>query len=246
MSYVIIGVHGLANKPPMNVHAQGWIAAMKEGLARNCSLSLPTIDYTPVHWAHLRYEKPEEPDPEPYIPTPLDEPIKTYRDGWLSSIRAFISDAPGDIIEKNKEWFGHHPVTDFVLAKKLKDLDQYYKDGAYRKNLRTLVKDAILGEKNKRITLIAHSMGSIVAYDALRELGQIDSNYRIENFVTIGSPLGLPTVAVKMSEEWALLRTPSMVKRWINFSDPRDPVAFDTHLWNDYEANDQGVRVVDD
>jgi hypothetical protein len=89
-------------------------------------------------------------------------------------------------------------------------------------------------------------MGSIIAYDALRELGQVNSNFRIENFVTIGSPLGVPTVAAQISEEWTLLRTPSIVKRWINLSDPRDPVAFDTHLRNDYEANDQGIRVEDD
>jgi hypothetical protein len=246
MSYAIIGVHGLANKPPKEQHAHDWVAAIQEGLTRNCSLSVPAIDFIPVHWAHINYAKPVDPDTEPYIPTPSDQPMKKYRDGWLSEIRAYMSNVPGDMIQKGKEWFGMDPLTQTVLDKKLPDLAKYYENEAFRAKLRGLVKDAVGACNNKRITLIAHSMGSIIAYDALRELGRTDSNYRVENFVTIGSPLGLPTVAAKISDEWTLLRTPSIVKRWVNMSDSRDPVAFDTHLKNDYEANDQGVRVEDD
>ena len=32
MTRVIIGIHGLANKPPRQEHRDGWIAAIKEGL----------------------------------------------------------------------------------------------------------------------------------------------------------------------------------------------------------------------
>lgn len=246
MSYVIIGVHGLSNKPPREQNAKGWIAAINEGLRRNCSLSLPAINFLQAYWADINYPNPVARDPEPYIPTPLDKPIETYRDGRLSVLRQYVSDVAGDMIQKGKEWFGHDPVTDLVLERKLKDLGQYYKSDDNRNKLREVVKNAIDSQKNKRITLIAHSMGSIIAYDALRELGQNSSNACVENFVTIGSPLGLPTVAARISQEWTRLRTPSVVKRWINFSDPRDPIAFDTHLGNDYEANDQGVRVEDD
>ena len=246
MSYVIIGVHGLANKPPKDKHAQDWVAAIKEGLTRNCSLSLQSINFAPVHWADINYESPLDPDDEPYIPTPTGQPIKTYRDGWLDVLRAYVSDVPGDMLQKAKEWFGLDPITEAVLSKKLTDLGRYYNSNKNRTILRGMVKDTVNDNKKKRITLIAHSMGSIISYDALRELGQGDINLRVENFVTIGSPLGLPTVAAKISDEWKLLRTPSIVKRWINLSDPRDPVAFDTHLRNDYEANDQNVRVEDD
>ncbi|MGB3941017.1 MAG: alpha/beta hydrolase [Candidatus Manganitrophaceae bacterium] len=185
-------------------------------------------------------------DPEPYLSTPPGQPIKKYRDGWLSVARAYVSDVPGEMIQKGKEWFGLDPITEAVLNKKLTDLGKYYKSDTNRRALRELVKKAIKENQTKRITLIAHSMGSIIAYDALRELGQTNGHLRVENLITIGSPLGLPTVAAKISEEWKLLRTPSIVKRWINLCDPRDPVAFDTHLRNDYEANDQGVRVEDD
>ena len=246
MSYIIIGVHGLSNKPPKEQHAAGWVAAIKEGLERNCRLGPLDINYEPVHWASINYPNPLDPDLEPYIPTPKDQPIEKYRDGWRSKIRAYASDVPGDIIQRGNEWFGRGPIADLVLRKKLDDLGLYWKSKPNRDTLRKHVKEAVERHQSKRITLIAHSMGSIIAYDALRELGQGDTNFRVDNLITIGSPLGLPTVAANISTEWTLLRTPSIVKRWLNLADPRDPVAFDTNLRHDYDANDQGVRVEDD
>ena len=246
MSHIIFGVHGLANKPPEKKHAADWIAAIREGLARNCSLESVNLNFEAVHWAPLNYPAPLDPDLEPYIPTKKDQAIEKYRDGWLSKLRDYVSNVPGDIIQKGKEWFGQGLVADAILSKKLTDLGKYWDDAENRKTLRNWVKTAVKNHQNKRVTIIAHSMGSIVAYDALRELGQSDTNLRVDNLITIGSPLGLPTVAAKISMEWTLLRTPSIVKRWVNLADPRDPVAFDTRLRSDYDANDQGIRVEDD
>jgi len=38
----------------------------------------------------------------------------------------------------------------------------------------------------------------------------------------------------------------TVVKRWTNFADRRDPVALDVHLADDYAPNDRGVQVKDD
>jgi hypothetical protein len=67
----------------------------------------------------------------------------------------------------------------------------------------------------------------------------------VDHFVTIGSPLGLPHVKTKIYEENDLVRTPSVVGRWTNFADRRDIVAVEAKLADDYEANDQGVKVAD-
>lgn len=247
MSHVIIGVHGLANKPPQAQHEQDWVAAIKEGLERNCSLCGPPVNYKAVHWAHVNYRDPLIPDPEPYIPTPAGQPIKTYRDGWLDEIVSYVSKAAIDRITKEREWLGIDPITQAVLNRKLTDLGTYYENAATRCDLRDMIKKAVIDNQHRRITIIAHSMGSIISYDALRELGQVGAQAKVENFITIGSPLGLPTVVTKIRKEWNMLRTPSVVaKRWINFADRRDPVAFDTHLQDNYEANDNGVRVEDD
>ena len=94
--------------------------------------------------------------------------------------------------------------------------------------------------------VIAHSMGSIVAYDVLRRLGRTDRDLRVDHLVTIGSPLGIPHVKLKIWQEIDMVRTPSIVRRWTNLADRRDAVAADPSLAGDYEANDRGVKVQDE
>jgi len=106
--------------------------------------------------------------------------------------------------------------------------------------------------RNRKTLLIAHSMGSIISYDVLRNLGEKQDAYDIEHFVTIGCPLGLPHVKINIQEErkhrpGEALRTPTVVsKSWKNFADRLDPVAFDPHLSDDFATNDRGVVVADD
>ena len=38
----------------------------------------------------------------------------------------------------------------------------------------------------------------------------------------------------------------SIVKKWSNFADKRDPVAMDVHLSDDFEPNAYGIRPEDD
>ncbi len=76
MSYMILGVHGLANKPPKTQHAPEWVAAINEGLERNCSLSQHSVNFDLVFWAHSNYDPLLNADPEPYIRTPDNQPIQ--------------------------------------------------------------------------------------------------------------------------------------------------------------------------
>jgi len=135
-----------------------------------------------------------------------------------------------------------------VLAAKLDDLSRYYDIETTRNQMRRRLSDVLLRPENqdKRLMLIAHSMGSIIAYDVLRAIGKEAPSIRVDHLVTIGSPLGLPHVKNKIYEENHLVRTPSVVKNWTNFADRRDPVALDAHLSDDYEENDGGARVRDD
>lgn len=91
--------------------------------------------------------------------------------------------------------------------------------------------------------LIAHSMGSIIAYEVLRDAGRALPGLQISRFVTAGSPLGLAAVKEIVA---APLRVPECVARWSNFADPRDRVArWDTCLSEDYRANSSGVTISD-
>ncbi|MRG98971.1 S8 family serine peptidase [Xanthomonas sontii] len=81
--------------------------------------------------------------------------------------------------------------------------------------------------------VIAHSQGSLIAYDVLRELQPQDCEVSL--LLTLGSPLGLPVVR-SMFKEWTgtpKLPFPPCVARWVNVAERRDPVALDDDLNDD-------------
>ena len=72
------------------------------------------------------------------------------------------------------------------------------------------------------IIVIAHSLGSIVAYDVLcrPEFGGRD----IRLFVTAGSPLGIANVQDQLNDGQGPGTLPHAIPRWLNFADPDDLV----------------------
>jgi hypothetical protein len=244
MGNIIIGIHGLSNKPKEAVLKKGWGKAMLEGLAKNAGVRVSSINFISVYWADVMYEKPD-PNPDLYR-SAKPGAIKRYKDGWLDTVRAKASDITDDAIDTCKNLFGIDTVAEAALKAKLEDLYKYYHDDQKRKELRKRLKEQIVNNRDKIVMLVAHSMGSIIAYDVLRLLGKEDPTISIDHFLTIGSPLGMPHVKYKIAQENSLVRTPSIVKRWSNLADRRDPVSIDTHLSDDYEPNDYGVKVKDD
>lgn len=88
--------------------------------------------------------------------------------------------------------------------------------------------------------VIAHSQGSLIAYDVLRRLDR--ARFHVPLFVTIGSPLGMQEVQ-DMLRQWTggALPFPPCVDRWLNVADRLDPVAFDVDLSNDFEGRIENV-----
>lgn len=92
--------------------------------------------------------------------------------------------------------------------------------------------------------VIAHSQGSMIAYNVLRQLKKSDCDVRL--FLTIGSPLGLTEVkdVLKAWTPDGVLRVPDCVAKWVNVADGWDFVAADATLANDYA--DGGRHVITD
>ena len=273
MSKIIVGIHGLANKPPKEMLAEYWRQSIAEGLQKNCKITQPRFTLQMVYWADLLYKLPQHDDAlfdfdqlyneEPY--TACTKKLKTYEQGFLDGIRVGASALLGASADFAKQQFGMDGLADWVLGKTMKDLAFYYDDKRQiadrsknkvlaRKVLRDELENTLLPLNGNQIMLIAHSMGSIIAYDVLRDIGQKDETFAIEHFVTIGSPLGLPHVKAKIVAERPYdgakrnrLRTPTVVAQsWVNYADRRDPVALDTHLRDDFGQNPLGVGVEDD
>jgi hypothetical protein len=245
---IIIGIHGLANKPAADVKKEWWKSALLEGLERNCARTSDQLPFDFVYWADLRYDPAVtfQQNLEPYYRDDTQTgPFPSYASHKWVEIFNNITSVIGEEISFLDMHTGVARVGDFILERDLQDLAAYYEDQNFRNTARQRLHDKLREHAGKRIMLIAHSMGSIIAYDVLRSLGREASPPSIDHFVTIGSPLGMPHVKMKIYEENDLVRTPTIVGRWTNFADRRDIVAVDAKLADDYEANDQGVKVVD-
>lgn len=91
--------------------------------------------------------------------------------------------------------------------------------------------------------IVAHSQGSMIAYNVLRRLREDECDVRL--LVTIGSPLGMAEVQDVM-QGWIpdhKLVVPDCVKRWINVADTLDVVALDRDLSDDFAANSRGIAI---
>lgn len=127
-------------------------------------------------------------------------------------------------------------VSDRILIFALKQVRRYMTEPDVRAAARKRVAAAVAEETR---VVVAHSLGSVVAYEALCANPQ----WPVTDFVTVGSPLGLRSVIfdrldpppVDGAGVW-----PAGVQRWTNISDPRDVVALAGVL-----ADRFGGRVVD-
>jgi hypothetical protein len=242
---VIIGIHGLNNKPAKDVLRDFWEDSLAEGLLRNNSLDTPSTIQL-VYWADIQHPKPlsEEEDKEPYVKASGEGTLPRYDSDISDTIRAFLAKWGGRKIDKAKDLIGLDEPVELLLGIKLMDLRDYYSDEEKRKKMRARLSDILRQHRNDKIFLIAHSMGSIIAYDVLRQLEKTEPT-KVEHFVTMGSPLGLPFVTLKIRQEFGATRSPENVRRWTNIADPRDRVAIDCSLSEEYTANASGIQPQD-
>lgn len=90
------------------------------------------------------------------------------------------------------------------------------------------------------VVLLAHSMGTIVAYDLLTRHPDLP----VQAFISFGSPLGMRVIRDRLGAGPDTLRFPPRLPRWINLSGPDDFVAAVRYLAPLYPASDG--RMVED
>ncbi len=109
------------------------------------------------------------------------------------------------------------------IARKIREL--------LKQVLRSLLADT------KKVLLIGHSLGSVIAYDALWELSHVEKlTGKIDRFLTLGSPLGMNYVQRRLmgADERGRQRYPTNVRRWVNVSAVGDLTALDTTIGDDF------------
>ena len=110
-----------------------------------------------------------------------------------------------------------------LLQRLIPDADAYFftnKKEPIRQRLRQAL-NAVAGPT----VVIAHSLGTVIAYDVLSEPGF--AGRTVPLLVTLGSPLGYTEIQDVITKP---LRLPAPVQLWANFADPLDVVAW-TPAW---------------
>jgi subtilisin family serine protease len=131
------------------------------------------------------------------------------------------------------EWLRQR-VTRWVTQTFLTDVAAYFFDRDLRERIQDRLR-AVLVPNGGPYVIVSHSLGTVIAYDILREAEATGSALDIPLWVTLGSPLGIEEVQDNLAKP---LRVPGNVRRWRNFSDRLDPVAFDATLQDDFSGGD--------
>ncbi|KLK93794.1 hypothetical protein AA309_07160 [Microvirga vignae] len=100
------------------------------------------------------------------------------------------------------------------------------------------------GQKAEKTVLVTHSMGTMVAYDVLRNCPDCPP---VDTLFTLGSPLGIQEVQDELvaSGKDQVDFPAATLRRWINIYDPLDPVCgADPRFASDFREVD-GKRVED-
>ena len=141
--------------------------------------------------------------------------------------------------ERARKWLTRH-----FTRMLMQDVYEFFFD----KDRRQIMHDSVLDRLTTGggpFVVIGHSQGSMIAYEVLHGL---DPNaFDIPLFITIGSPLGLTEVQDQLKDltkQPGGLQVPRCVKRWVNVSDPLDPVSLDHLLRGDIKPRG-GIHVED-
>ena len=263
MDTVIIGIHGLRNKPPKYVLTGWWKRSIIEGF-RHAGLRVPRIRFMMAYWAHYMHVRPQlqsvkDPEDPRYLPEPY-VPGEDFGPREPKSLREKLSDGlHGQILQliSGKHGFMNiDAVSDIILHRMFVELDTYYhkklRDGfGGRSPARDLIRGELAGliekHRKRQILVLAHSMGAIIAYDVLLH---VVPDIPIHTFITMGAPLGFPVILRQIRHELGLGRSdtvplptpPSIQHHWLNFSDLDDSTCLNYDLHNHYRENSNGVR----
>lgn len=221
----ILGVHGVGNfQPGLDPVAASsrlsdwWRSALK-------TLPSPELQLEVFYYAHLVSPPVAQGDAGVSC---LGDEASAAAIAWASQLGAYDEIAQGRLTQPVRigvEWvarrFGldHELVARFV-ATFFPEVTRYFADGQARTAAIDGLADAI-GRVKPQI-VIAHSLGSVVAYEAL--WAHPDCEFDV--FLTLGSPLAMPSVVYDRLEGHAgpPMRPPG-VRRWINIADYGDIVA---------------------
>ena len=140
--------------------------------------------------------------------TPIEKGVLNW--GWVQGILTVLDrHVPG--------------ASGASVALATRDVYQYLT----RKNVRDIIDNGVASAMDKaagrKTVVVAHSLGTVVAYNVLRNLGQT-KGWSVPLFVTVGSPLAITVIKQRLAQISPMVY-PGCVGGWYNAMDERDVVA---------------------
>jgi hypothetical protein len=249
MSKQLVFVHGRAqeNKDSIALKAE-WIGALSEGLAKsNLTLPIPETDVRFPFYGDTLYDlvagKTANEAAEIIIRgQDSDAEEKRFLESVLEEIRQkegitddqLIAIAGQDVLEKGPlNWGWVQAVLKAVdrhvpfgsggsIALATRDVYRYLRNSTIRQVIDGGVSGAITA--GRETVLVSHSLGTVVAYNLLRQNGQAEG-WMVPLFVTLGSPLAVSEIRKSVRALAAPTQCPTCVGGWFNAMDERDVVA---------------------
>ncbi len=239
---IVVYVHGNGNKVREELLKRQWDLALfgrDAGAASRMAYWAPLLHPQPL--PDPEFDEAELPAPEAGLEAAeaaAPPELEGYVRGMRYSAEAVVAgeeleDAAGVGVEAlplPREL--RTRIFEQLVKVTFKDVHAYFfRDFAER--MRAVVRAAIAGI-DEPFVVVAHSLGTIVAYDVLRE--EASRGLEIPLFVTVGSPLAVQEIQDLVTRP---LEVPAGVRAWLNASDFRDVVALDHEIRPEYDPPDR-------
>lgn len=108
------------------------------------------------------------------------------------------------------------------------------------RNVRELLKQTLrpMLERQEAVLLIGHSLGSVIAYDALWELTHLEGMKGKVDFLTLGSPMGMHYIQRRLQGMNGKGKEsyPHLIRHWVNLSAEGDVTALNRNLNESFHA----------
>lgn len=249
----IIYVPGMKPKPPVEEHEDMLWRCLLNGVSRVDPDLLDDLGqyrnaFRVAPWSRLFYD--EQTAIEPDLPGierllaldgPEDRDVEetSHWHKRIGRLVYLLSDRFPFLID----W-----VADPSMEEALKETRRYFsnQDGVATR-IRQLIADRFLASwtPGSRLLVIAHSLGSVIAFEALWEMSRRDDcEIRVDLFMTLGSPLGLNFIRHRMlnAKESGERGYPKNIRRWVNLAAVGEMTALDRTFADDYrEMADLGL-----
>ncbi|GGR91935.1 hypothetical protein GCM10010269_33880 [Streptomyces humidus] len=231
----VVVVHGIfANRSSRDEMRDTWLAALREGLENVRYREADSLTIECVFYGHLYNDGKAGPSWQ-YEVGDLEPGLE--RELLIAFAESIDDPARDDPARDEAGKAGYAPrsvqwAIDFLQARKVlggtnarilgfvKQVARYLRDPEFKKKVQAEFSAAM--ESGPRV-VVAHSLGSVVAYDWLRSHGPTSA----KTLVTLGSPLGLRPVLRELHPylDACPAPWPPGIDTWVNVAAKEDAVA---------------------